>query len=218
MGVTFRCRAVLLDMDGTLVDSTKSVVAQWDRWARRHALRLEDVLKISHGRPAIETMRMLAPGVATHEELERFVREEESHENGAVAIRGAVPFVERLPPGRWGVVTSAPGSLALRRLQTAGFPTPPVLIAPEHVERGKPDPLPYRLAAERLGIAPGDCLVVEDAPAGLESALAAGMAVVGITTTYTQAELGVDVAVTDFDSLTVDIHGDTLLVRVLERS
>src|SRR5215813_7396172 len=131
--MTFRCRAILFDMDGTLVDSTTAVVAQWGRWAARHGLKLEDVLRISHGRPSIETMRMLAPRVATPEEHERFMREEEEHEGGVVAIRGAVRLVEQLPPDRWAVVTSAPRSLALRRMNAAGFASPPVLIAPEDV-------------------------------------------------------------------------------------
>jgi mannitol-1-/sugar-/sorbitol-6-phosphatase len=215
MGLVYRCRAVLLDMDGTLVDSTGAVEAQWGRWAERHGLRVEDVLKISHGRPALETMRILLPEVATAEEHERFVREEEEHESGSVAVRGAVRFVGSLPPERWGVVTSAPGNLALRRLRECGFPAPAVLIAPEHVRRGKPDPLPYRTAAARLGVAPEECLVVEDAPAGLRSAQAAGMTAIGITTTYTKAQLGAGVAVPDFEAIETERDGDTLLVRVL---
>lgn len=214
MGVIFRCRAVLLDMDGTLVDSTVAVEAQWGRWARRHGIPIESVLAISHGRPAIETMRMLAPAVATAEEHARFVREEEEHEGGVVAIAGAVRFVAQLPPEGWGVVTSAPGKLARMRLEAAGFARPAVLIAPEDVERGKPDPLPYLEAARRLGVAPADCLVVEDAPAGLQAARAAGMMVVGITTTYTQAQLGADLAVADFETMEVAQHDGRLLVTV----
>jgi mannitol-1-/sugar-/sorbitol-6-phosphatase len=218
MVLVYRCRAVLLDMDGTLVDSRRAVEAQWGRWAERHGLRLEDVLQISHGRPALETMRMLLPEVATAEEHRRFLREEEEHESGSVAVRGAVRFVQGLPPDRWGVVTSAPGRLALRRMRECGFPTPPVLIAPEHVTRGKPDPLPYRTAAERLGVAPEDCFVVEDTLAGLRSAEAAGMTAIGIATTYTPAQLGADVSVPDFEALEAERHGDTLVIRVMRRA
>ena len=205
-------------MDGTLVDSTEAVVAQWSRWAARHRIPIESVLAISHGRPAIETMRALAPSIATAEEHARFVSEEEAHEGGVVAIRGAVRFVAQLPAERWGVVTSAPGNLARRRLAAAGFAGPAVLIAPEDVELGKPDPMPYRVAAERLGVAAEECFVVEDAPAGLEAARAAGMMAIGITTTYTRAQLGAAVAVPDFEAIEVGRQDDTLLVTVLRQS
>jgi sugar-phosphatase len=212
--MTFRCRAVLFDMDGTLVDSTAAVEAQWGRWAPRHGLKLADVLRVSHGRPSMETMRMLAPGAATPEEHERFMREEEAHEAGAVEIAGAVDFVARLPRGRWAVVTSAPRALAKMRIAAAGFPAPPVLIAPEDVTRGKPDPAPYLLAAERLGIPPAACLVVEDTRAGLDSALAAGMMAIGITTTFTRERLACAHTMADFRALTVAREGDELLVTL----
>jgi sugar-phosphatase len=218
MGATFRCRAVLLDMDGTLVDSTEAVIAQWGRWARRHGVAMEDVLAIVHGRPSLETMRALAPAVATPEEHARFIREEEEHEGGVKPIRGALRFVGQLPAGRWGVVTSAPGALARRRLAAAGFPPPPLLIAPEDVDRGKPDPLPYRMAAERLGVPAAECLVVEDAPAGLASARAAGMIAIGITTTYTRAQLGAEFAVPDFEAMEIERHGETLVIAVSPQS
>lgn len=218
MEAVFRCRALLLDMDGTLVDSRRAVEAQWARWAARHGLRIEDVLAISHGRPALETMRALRPDVATPEEHERFLREEEDHEGEPVAVRGAVRFVRSLPPDCWGVVTSAPGGLARRRLAACGFPEPPVLVAPEHVARGKPDPLPYRTAAELLGAAPRDCLAVEDAPAGIASARAAGMSVVAITTTFPRAQLDAAVAVPDFEALEARRQDGALLVRALRQS
>jgi sugar-phosphatase len=179
---------------------------------------VEDVLAISHGRPALETMKIVRPDLATEEEHERFLQEEEALDTGSLAIPGAVAFVRQLPEGRWGVVTSAPGKLARQRLQDCGFPPPPVLVTPEDVTKGKPDPEPYRLGAERLRVAPPECFVVEDAPAGLISARAAGMVAIGITTTYGRAGLGAEVAVPDFEALEVARQGDTLLVRVLRQS
>jgi len=201
-------------MDGTLVDSTKAVVAQWGRWAARHGIPLADILAISHGVQALDTMRKLAPHIASEAEAERFTREEESHEDGVVAVSGALAFVAQLPPERWAVVTSAPRSLAFMRLAAAGFPRPRLLIAPDDVARGKPDPLPYLTAAARLGVAARDCLVVEDAPAGIASAVAAGTQVVGITTTYTRAQLGCDLAIASFDDLTLAASADGFSIEV----
>ena len=212
--MTLRCRAVLLDMDGTLVDSTKSVVAQWARWAERHHIPLADVLAISHGVPALETMRKLAPHAATQEELDRFMLEEESHESGVVAVQGALEFVKQLPPERWAVVTSAPRTLALMRVVAAGFPAPRLLISAEDVERGKPDPQPYLAAAELLRIPPAECFVVEDAPAGIASAHAAGMQVAAITTTYPRAKFNGDLAIASFDDLKLTIAGEEMVISV----
>jgi mannitol-1-/sugar-/sorbitol-6-phosphatase len=214
--MTFRCRAVLLDMDGTLVDSTVAVEAQWGRWAARHGLQLADVLRVSHGRPSMETMRILAPDAATPEEHERFMREEEAHEAGTVAVAGALDFVSRLPRDRWAVVTSAPRTLAGMRIAAAGFPAPPVLIAPEDVTHGKPHPEPYLLAAALLGVPPAACLVVEDTRAGLESAAAAGMTAIGIATTYTREQLACPCTVADFRALSVASNGDDLAITLLD--
>ncbi len=211
--VTFRCRAVLLDMDGTLVDSTAAVQAQWARWGQRHGVALADILAISHGVPALETMRVLAPHAATAEEHARFMAEEEAHEGGVVAVPGALRFVSALPPGRWAVVTSAPRGLALRRLTAAGFPDPPVLVAADEVDRGKPDPLPYLLAARRLGVDARDSVAVEDAPAGIESARSAGATVIALTTTFPPDRLDCPAKVPDFESLAVSRDGDSLVVR-----
>ena len=212
--MTIRCRAVLLDMDGTLVDSTKAVVAQWARWAERHGIPLAEVLAISHGVPALDTMRKLAPQAATQEELDRFMQEEESHEGGAVAVQGALAFVKQLPPERWAVVTSAPRSLALMRVVAAGFPAPRVLISPEDVERGKPHPEPYLAAAERLRVVPAECFVVEDAPAGIASAHAAGMQVAAITTTYPRGRFNGDLAIASFEDLSLTFEDDEMVIRV----
>jgi sugar-phosphatase len=210
----FRCRAVLLDMDGTLVDSTVPVTAQWRRWSERHGIPYEKVIEISHGRPAFETMTILAPHIATPEELARFLDEEEAHETLSKPIPGALEFVRALPPDRWAVVTSAAGRIARRRIAACGYPTPPVLIAPEDVVRGKPDPLPFLEAARRLGVPARECLVCEDAPAGLKAAAAAGMEAIGIATTYRAEELDVDVVVPDFTGLSAVSNDRGIVVRL----
>jgi len=106
---------------------------------------------------------------------------------GVVAIRGAAELVRLLPPNAWAIV-------ALTRLRHTGLPLPAVLITADDVKRGKPNPEGYMLAARRLSMAPDRCVVVEDAPAGVDAARAAGMRVVGLTTTHSRAELkGADV-------------------------
>lgn len=201
-------------MDGTLVDSSAAVVAQWGRWAVRHNVPLADILAVSHGRPALETMRRFRPEVATEEEHQRFMAEEESYETGVKAIAGAVDFVTALPSDRWAVVTSAPRTLAEKRLAAAGFPPAPVLIAPEDVVHGKPDPEPYRIAAQRLGVAPGDCVSVEDSHAGIDSAMAAGTQVIAIETMYKAEDLHAEHAIRDFTQLRLVRGRDEICLRI----
>src|SRR6202011_3402496 len=115
--IEFNCDAVLLDMDGTLVDSTECVVRQWRNWAERHGLELEPILAISHGRPTLETIQLVAPHLATAEEVNAFDKAELDDREGITAIRGAARFIAALPDNRWAVVTSASQKLARLRLE-----------------------------------------------------------------------------------------------------
>lgn len=201
-----RCDAILLDMDGTLVDSTECVERQWRRWAERHGMELEPILKLSHGRTTVETIRVVAAHLATEEEVRSFDVAEVEDTEGIKAVRGAVAFVTALPKDRWAVVTSAPRKLARVRLECAGIPMPRMLVTADDVSRGKPHPEPYLTAARLVGYAPQRCVVIEDAQAGVESARAAGMQVLGITTTMSREELGVP-CVRDFEELRVRVDG-----------
>ena len=196
----FRCDAILFDMDGTLVDSTECVKRQWRLWAARHGLELEPILEVSHGRTTLETIQLIAPHLATAEEIRLFDVSEMEDTEGITAVRGAVSFVSALPRDQWAVVTSAPRNLARVRLACAGIPTPPAIVCADDVHRGKPHPEPYLTAARRLGRPASKCLVFEDAPAGVESARAAGMQVIGITTTMSREDLGV-ACVSNFEEL-----------------
>ena len=204
--VEFDCDAVLLDMDGTLVDSTECVARQWRNWAQRHGLELEPILAISHGRPTLETIQLVAPHLATAEEVHAFDEAELEDREGVTAIRGAARFVAALPDNRWAVVTSASQKLARLRLECAGLPVPRILVSVDDVKRGKPHPEPYLLAAARLGIHPERCLVIEDAKAGLDAALAAGMQMIAITTTLSSEELGCAHTIASFEELQVRVQ------------
>ena len=177
--------AFLFDMDGTILSSIAAAERVWARWARRHGLDVDAFLPTIHGMRSVETVRRLGlPGVDPETEAAAITREEMDDVDGIEAIAGVRALLAALPTGRWAVVTSAPRALALRRIAAAGLPAPPLLIAAEDVAQGKPAPDCFVLAATRLGVAASDCLVFEDAPAGIAAAEAAGASVVVITATH----------------------------------
>jgi mannitol-1-/sugar-/sorbitol-6-phosphatase len=206
---TWHCEAILFDMDGTLVDSTACVEQTWRRWTDRHGLDFEALMRVAHGRQNHETIGMIAPHLYTPEEVAFLVEAEESCREGIVAVRGARELIEALPPDRWAVVTSAWRRLAEIRMACAGLPIPSVLVSADEVTRSKPNPDGYLAAAARLGVEPSACLVIEDAHAGIEAARAAGMPVVGITTTFSREQLECEWCLDDFTGM----H-----VRVVERA
>lgn len=177
--------AFLFDMDGTVLTSIVAAERVWGAWARKHGLDVEAVLKQIHGRRAIETVRSFnIPDVDEAAEVLALMEGEIADVEGIDAIEGAVAFLSALPADRWAVVTSAPRELAKVRLMAAGLPLPAVLVTAEDVERGKPAPDCFLLAAQRLGHPIEACLVFEDAPAGIAAAEAAGASVVVITATH----------------------------------
>lgn len=178
--LTLRAAALLLDMDGTLVHSTDEVETVWRLWCRRHQLAPEPVLAMCHGLRSREVIRALAPQLDMAQEVALLDELEIHHTGRGEAIMGSRALLTRLPAERWALVTSASQRVARHRLESAGLPLPTLLVGAEDVVHGKPDPEPYLLGAERLGVAPADCLVFEDAPAGIQSALRAGCAVVQV--------------------------------------
>lgn len=188
----FECSAVVFDLDGVLVDSTGYIEQQWRRWAASKGLPVEPFLRVCHGRRALETIRLAAPHLDAEAEVAGFVPEEGGDGQVLGPVDGAPRLLETLPVGSWAVATSGTRAVATDRLRRAGLPIPGVLICAEDVLRGKPSPDVYLLAAAGLGVVPAECLVVEDAPAGVEAARAAGMGVVALTTTHRREELSAD--------------------------
>ena len=180
----FSCSAILFDLDGVLVDSTRAVDREWREWARRKGVDGNAVMAIAHGVRTIEVIRRVAPHLDADAEAWEIENEEANDQQGVHVMPGAVALERSIPEGRWGVVTSGTRLLASARLRFCGLPVPPVLVTAEDVSHGKPHPEPYLKGAEKLGFEPADCLVVEDAPAGIQSARAGGFKVVGITSTY----------------------------------
>ena len=208
------CDAVLFDLDGTLVDSSKVVERLWAEWAARHSLNVRDILAISHGRRAEETMRLMVPHLTSmKEEAEARLREEERQSEGLVAVAGAKTLLDSIPRTRWAVVTSCTQKLAELRLQSVGLMVPEVVISQESVPRGKPHPEGYLEAARILGWAPQNCLVVEDSPVGVEAGRAAGMRVLGVSTTFPADQLSADLTVADLTEVTI-VPGARLTLRI----
>lgn len=214
MTTTLRCKAILFDMDGTLVDSTAIVEGAWGWWAKRHGIPVANVLQFSHGRPTLATMEHFLPGRDHTAELVEMSAFEETQVQGLVPVPGAIRTVKSVQGGAWAVVTSAPRRLAEIRLETTGFPVPEVLVPADEIERGKPDPQGFLLAARHLGIAAGDCLVFEDTQPGLDAGVRAGMQSVALLTTFAPDQLSAEWAVRDFNDVRVTRKGDDLLVEI----
>ena len=180
-------------MDGTLVDSTGDVEKHWTIWAKRRGLEPATVLQYAHGSPSRETIaRFVEPGeVASETDWIESLSMTNAEER---ALPGAFAALSQslLPVA---VVTSATRKSALLRLQKAGLPVPAVVVAADDVRNGKPDPEPYLRAAELLDVAAGDCVGVEDSPAGVASLLAAGAAAIAVTTTFPAASLSAAMAI-----------------------
>jgi sugar-phosphatase len=186
---TFSCAAVLFDLDGVLCDSTRQVDREWREWAARKGVDGDAVMAIAHGVRTIEVIRQVAPHLDAEAEAAAIEDHEAHDQTGVVVMPGALDLVQSIPVGRWGVVTSGSRLLAQNRLRHCGLPIPEVLVTSDDVTNGKPHPEPYLKGAERLGFAPGDCVVIEDAPAGIQSARASGMKVIGMASTYAMAKL-----------------------------
>ncbi len=188
---TLDVAGVLLDMDGTLVDSTGMVDQVWGDFARAAGFDPAEVLAHVHGVPARATLRRFLGEDADIEEwFGRISAWENERFDAEIEIPGAVAAVRSIPAGRWAVVTSALRTAALRRMDRLGFPTVAHMIAAEDVEHGKPDPEPYRRGAALLGVEPGECVVFEDADAGVRAAVAAGATVVVVGALATPATDG----------------------------
>jgi mannitol-1-/sugar-/sorbitol-6-phosphatase len=165
-----RFAAVISDLDGVLVDSAAATTRGWAAWGARHGLDGAAIQAVNHGRPARDVVAELLPAEAVEAEAALLLEAELSDTDGVLAVAGATDVLE-LPVV--GIATSCTLPLALARLRRAGLHVPGVLVTADQVARGKPAPDPYLLAAERLGVDPADCLVLEDAPSGIAAGRAA---------------------------------------------
>jgi mannitol-1-/sugar-/sorbitol-6-phosphatase len=178
---TLTCRAVLFDMDGTLVDSTAVVEQVWGEFAARYGLDLGEILRTSHGVQARDTVTRFAPEGADVPALTAELGAmERVRTQGIVPLPGAARLLAALPPDAVALVTSADRILADIRMNAAALPMPAIAVTAELVTRGKPDPEGYLKAAANLGVDPADAVVFEDAPAGIAAGVAAGIRTVAV--------------------------------------
>ena len=218
--VSVRCKAILFDMDGTLVDSTQVVELVWGGWAARHKIPLEDVLSFSHGRPTIATLEHFLPGRDHSEELEELSRFGETQTEGIVAVPGAAEVLHTLQKQNhpWAIVTSAWRKLAETRVIAAGLPLPKVIVPVDEIRNGKPDPEGFLHAAEQLGVAPAECIVFEDTRPGIDAGLSAGTQVVGLLTTYSAQELRHQPLIGDFRDVAIRREDEFLKIELSDQS
>ncbi|AZO10763.1 MULTISPECIES: HAD-IA family hydrolase [unclassified Mesorhizobium] len=201
--------AFLFDMDGTVLNSIAAAERVWSQWAQRHGLDVASFLPTIHGRRARETIAALGlPGLDPVLEADALLAAETADLDGIVPIPGAVAFLQSLPPERWAIVTSAPRELALLRMQAAGIPVPAMMVSGEDVIIGKPAPDCFLLAAERLGVEAHDCLVFEDAPAGIAAGEASGASVMVISAAHVHPMQTQHPSIASYDALGLAIADD----------
>lgn len=177
-------RALLFDADGVLVDSHAGYRNVWDRWSRLRGLDPATVLDATHARRPIDTITDVAPELDAVAEYGLLVRFVDDLPDAFPLFPSAPALLRELPPDAWAIVTSGDAERVRARLLAGRAQAPAVLVDGSSVSQGKPHPEGYLLAASRLGVDPGECVVVEDAPAGVEAGLAAGMNVVALTTSH----------------------------------
>jgi sugar-phosphatase len=185
-----QCLGLLFDLDGVLVDSTPAVARCWTKWAILHGFpNPDEIVRLAHGRPSIATMRELLPDSDYEAENCQMERWEIEDVCDVVALTGAPQLLAALPPDRWAIVTSCTRPLAEVRIRAGNLPFPKHLITSNDIVNGKPDPEPYLKGAAALGLSPANCVVVEDAPAGIRSGRAAGASVLALRTTDVDSAL-----------------------------
>ncbi|MFB0617110.1 HAD-IA family hydrolase [Streptomyces sp. AGS-58] len=208
-------RALLLDMDGTLVDSHAVVERIWRRWAERHGLDGDEVMKVVHGRQGHASMAVLLPDRPRKQNLAdnaRMLAEETADTDGVTEVPGASTFLAALRGVPHALVTSADVALSTARMHAAGLPLPAVRVTAESVSASKPDPEGFLKGAAELGVDPADCVVFEDSGAGIAAGRAAGMRVVGVGARA--AVHGPDAVVRDLTQVAVEVSGDTVRLRL----
>jgi len=188
--VEISCRGLLFDLDGVLVDSTPAVARVWTKWALAHGFDPEETVRKAHGRPSLTTIKELLPNAADPiAENQVVLRGEIEDTDGIVPLPGVCDFLKALPQNRWALVTSCSKPLAHVRLSAAGIPIPEKIVTSDDVQHGKPDPEPYLKGAALLGLPASECVVFEDAPAGIRAGKAAGARVVALPTSSPENEL-----------------------------
>jgi len=211
-----RVDAIIFDMDGVVIDSGDIYAKHWRLWGEEHGLDYAtDIAHVHPGRPPVETIRIVAPHLDAEAESAGFndTLDADDLDDDIAPMPGAMALLTSLPPDRWAIATSAFRAIAKQWLARAALPEPAALVTVDDIENGKPAPDPFLRAAELLGKDPRRCLVVEDAPAGISGAKAAGATVLAVQTTHAPGDLGeADYVALSLEAVSATLDGDSLLV------
>lgn len=197
---SFSFKGLLFDLDGTLVNSLPAVDRAWRTWATEFGLDPDYVAPRIHGKRAVDSILILAPHLDQLEAFKRLEYLEATDTDGVVPMPGAVPFLNGLTDVPWGIVTSGSSPIAVPRLKAGGISAPSVFVTAEQISHGKPHPQPFLEGATRLGIEPEFIVAFEDTLAGVRSAHAAGMKVIGLSD---EAAEEADARIFDYNELTI---------------
>jgi mannitol-1-/sugar-/sorbitol-6-phosphatase len=201
------CQAIIFDLDGVLVDSVPGVLHIWREWAQHHGITHPDLDNLAITTRTEEAVQRLAPYLNVQAEVEYLEGREATAVDGLEAIKGANSLLSSLPSHCWGVFTSVNQETALAKLRAANLPEPLVLVSGDRVQWGKPNPDGYLLASQELGVAPQDCLVIEDTPVGVQAARASGMPVIALATTCSPEQLvGAQAVLPNLEGIQITLH------------
>lgn len=202
-------RGVLFDMDGVLIDSTGADEQAWKKWAVFQGMQGSFSIQSTHGRRAVDTIRVLRQDLDPMVEARRLEAFDAEATKGITALPGAQNILAKLTASPWAIVTSASDALMRRRLESAGIAIPPTVVTADDVSRGKPNPEPYEIAAARLGLAPAECLVIEDSPNGIRAGKLGGCQVLAVMGSHSPNDLHeADWTVESLDCVRVTVADD----------
>lgn len=211
---TLTCKAILFDLDGTLVESTFFIERLWQDWGVQHGVSPQRMSEVMHGRPATEIINIVAPHLSIKEEVYELETDEISRMEGMKIYAGAHELLSSLPRSQWAIVTSGSLRVASARLNYARLPRPDVFVTADDIRAGKPAPDAYLLAATRLHMNPSDCIVVEDAPAGIQAGKSAGMKVIAIASSHSKEELSqADIVIQQLADVKTQVRGGQINIH-----
>ncbi|PVZ96670.1 hypothetical protein BB558_007410 [Smittium angustum] len=205
---TLTADGLLFDLDGTLINTIKCVEKYWHIFSKEHGIDVKELLKFSHGVQTIDVLNKFLPDNIENNHIlvtrveDNIVQDVE----GVEVVPGTKELLNSINNDSWGIVTSGTDALARKRLEQMNIPVPKHFFTANNTKRSKPNPDGYIACAQSIGVDPANCIVFEDAPAGIKAGLTAGCTVIGIISSHTEEQLlnnGVSFCISGYDQLDV---------------